>query len=182
MSKQFRFNAQKVFLTYPRTVKRISPEVLRRKLNEKAEVQDYLIAQERHVDGGYHLHAYVKFTSKLDTKDQRYFDVVYYGKNYHPNVQKPLKVHKLWEYIKKSGNYITNIAETRPRWLVALEDLDDKQEFLTFLMWEIGRLDNYAGYRTLRDLWDLKNDNTIQPTRSDQIRQRLVGKQADKYT
>jgi len=127
------------------------------RINQKAEVDQYLIAQEQHKDEGYHLHAYVKFTSKLDTKSQSYFDIKYYGKNYHPKIQKPRKVHKLWRYIKKDGSYITNIDETRPKWLVNLEDYSSEEEFLMETMWDINRIDNYSGYKTYRDLWTLKH-------------------------
>lgn len=48
--------------------------------------------------------------------------------------------------------------ETRPRWLVNLEDSGDNEEFLLATMWDVGRIDNYAGYRTYRDLWQLKLD------------------------
>lgn len=152
----FRFNAQKVFLTYSQVGKRFTPEVLLEAISAKAEVQDYLISQEEHADGGFHLHAYFKFTKKLDTKSQSFFDVPWYGKERHPNIQKPRSVHKIWDYIKKDKQYITNIQETRPVWKVLLDDAETEEEFLTGIMWQINRIDNYAGYKTLRDLRDLK--------------------------
>jgi hypothetical protein len=153
----FRFNAQKVFLTYAKTPKRLTPEILLAKISQKAEVESYLISQEQHKDGTYHLHAYIKFAKKLDTKSERFFDIEYYRKTYHPNIQKPRNLHKLWRYIKKEKKFFTNIDETRPKWLVLLEDTGSYEEFLEELMWEINRIDNYAGYKTLRDLYNLRN-------------------------
>lgn len=156
MPKQFRFNASRVFLTYSQTPKRFSSEVVLRKISEKAGVEEYLISQERHSDGGYHIYGYFKFTEKLDTRATDYFDLEYYRQGYHPNIQKVTKVWKLWDYIKKDKQYITNIVETRPTWLRILEDSNDLEEALTSIMWSVGRIDNYAGYRTLRDLLDMK--------------------------
>lgn len=159
IGKGFRFNRRSVFLTYSRTPLRLSPEVVLRKLSDLAEIEHYLISQEEHKEEGehmYHLHIYIKFRDKLDTKNSGFFDITYYGKNYHPNIQKPRKKHKLWRYIKKDKRYITNMDETRPKWEVILNDSESTEEFLTEVMWEIGRMDNYAGYKTLRDLWELK--------------------------
>lgn len=160
----FRFNAQKVFLTYSQTKKNMHPQWVLTQIKLKAEVEEYLISQERHEDGGYHIHAYFKFTKKLDTKNSRFFDVQYYRKGYHPNVQKPKSRYKLFRYIKKDKEYITNLDETRPPWKVLLEDASTHSEFLTELMWSLGRIDNYAGYRTLRDLADIKFNSPVKMT------------------
>lgn len=152
----FRFNAQKVFLTYSQTKKNMHPQWVLKQISAIAEIEEYLISQERHEDGGYHIHGYFKFTKKLDTKNPRFFDLAYYRKGYHPNIQKPKSRYKLFRYIKKDKQFITNIDETRPPWQVLLEETDNESDFLTELMWTIGRIDNYAGYRTLRDLATLK--------------------------
>lgn len=167
--KSFRFNSQKVFLTYPQTPRRLSQKKLLSLISAKADVEDYLICQEKHDEGGYHLHAYFKFTNKLDKKSANCFDISYYSKNFHPHIEKPKKIHKLWEYIKKDGEYITNIVETRPLWLKTIEDSGSKQEFLLKTMWEIGRIDNYAGYRTYMSLWDEKMKSELKVHGADQF-------------
>lgn len=131
-------------------------------ISERAGVKDYLIAQEQHKDGGYHIHAYFKFDKKLDRDGHKLFDVTYYRKDYVPNIQKPKSLHKVFRYIKKTGNYITNIEETRPAWLVLLEDSQTEEEFLYELMWKINRIDNYSGYRTLRDLFNILQEKGLQ--------------------
>lgn len=155
-SETFRFNAQKVFLTFSQTKKKQDEKWFLNTLKKKAEIQEYLIAQERHENGGYHVHAYLKFSTKLDTKNARFFDVKYYGKDYHPNIIKPKKLEHLYRYLKKDKKYITNIEETRPVWLQLLADSTSEKEFLIELMWKINRIDNYAGYKTLRDLAQMK--------------------------
>lgn len=121
----------------------------------KAGIDQYLIAQERHKDGGYHLHAYFKFDRKLDWNSAKCFNVKYY-KDYHPSIERIKHKWHMLKYIKKEGEYITNMSETRPPWLVLLEDSSTRLEFLEGLMWKINRIDNYAGYRTLTDLWQEK--------------------------
>lgn len=152
----YRFNAQHVFLTYAQTKKLQTPSKLLKVVGTRAEIEKYLISQERHVDGGYHLHAYLKFTKKLDRTSEGLFGWTYYNKLNLPHVQLPRTKHKLWAYIKKDKDFITNMDETRPRWLVNLEDSSDLEEFLLATMWDVNRIDNYAGYRTYRDLWQLK--------------------------
>lgn len=151
----FRFNAQTVYLTYSQTKQRMTPAWLLMQIATKAEVTEHLICQEQHKDGGYHLHAYFKFAKKLDTKSSKFFDIKYYS-SYHPNIQRVKKKWLLFKYIKKDGEYITNI-ETRPFWLEVLEDSESNIEFLKRLMWKIGRIDNYAGYKTLTELWEQKH-------------------------
>lgn len=153
----FRLNRTDVFLTYPRTPKNFNPQMVLSKLSEKAEVKNYCISQEKHSEAKrrpFHIHAYIEFENKIDTKNVGYFDLEYYKVNYHPNIQKPVHRHAVLRYIKKDGNFIENF-ETRPAWLVILEDYNtSKVEFLQETMWKINRLDNYAGYRTFRDLRD----------------------------
>ncbi len=155
MAPAFRFNATRVFLTYAQTNVKMTPEWLLSHISTKAEVKRYCISQERHVDGGYHLHSFFEFKTKLDTKSARFFDVKYY-REYHPNILKVTKEPMLLRYIKKQGEALENF-DTRPPWLVILEDTESETEFLTELMWKIGRIDNYSGYRTLRDLRDLRS-------------------------
>lgn len=134
----------------------MGPQWLLDQISAKADVQLYVVSQERHEDGGYHLHAYFKFSRKLDTRDSSFFDVKYY-RMYHPNIAKVTSLPLLLKYIKKAGDYLENF-DSRPVWLQLMEDSDSKPEFLENLMWRIGRFDNYAGYRTLRDLYDMKHE------------------------
>lgn len=162
MTDKFRFAASTVFLTYSQTPGKLTPDMLLAKISEKVGVEQYLIAQERHEDLGYHLHAYFKFDKKLDTRDPRFFDVKYY-RVYHPNVQRVKRKYSLWRYIKKSGSYITSGFESRPAWQVVLEDNDTEHDFLTDIMFRVGRLDNYAGYRSLIRLWEIKQEMRRSP-------------------
>lgn len=156
----FRFNASRVFLTYSDLPKRFSPDILYHKISEKAEVDQYLISQEMHQSGSFHLHGYFKFAEKQDTKDARFFDVSYYSVPRHPNIEPvkgPSEPFKLYRYIAKDPvSLVGNIEDIRPTWLRLLEDSKSYNEFLTETMWKLNRIDNYAGYKTYRDLADQK--------------------------
>ncbi len=149
-STKFRFNATRVFLTYSQTPPKLTMHKLLAMINAKAQVDDYLIAVEEHEKGGLHLHAYFKFSAKLNTTDYRYFDLKYWGKVHHPSIVKVTSLPELLKYIRKDGIFISNF-DYRPPWMLLLEAKTATQ-FLEALMYKLNRIDNYAGYRTIRDL------------------------------
>lgn len=160
-----RINRSDVFLTYGKVLPRMDPPFMLKKFQEIAGdygIEEYLISQEvGSLRQSHHIHAYLKFKKKFDLQDKdstKKFDFKYWGVNYHPNIQRPVQKFKLWRYIKKDKDYITNIDETRPRWLTLVEDCDNDLDFYTEVMWTVNRLDNYAGYSTLVKLWKIKSD------------------------
>ena len=153
----FRFNSQKVFLTYPQTPQTFDQERLLMEISQKADVQDYLISKEIHEDGGNHLHAYFKFQKKLDTRNVRYFDVEYYNKIHHPNIQKPKTTYKLYAYIKKEGNFITNMTETRPLGQILLEEDVSLEDACKIIYLDIGTHKSYIGWNAWLKAMTLKH-------------------------
>lgn len=157
----FRWERIDVYLTYSQTKQKMTPQWLLEEINQKAEIDKYLISQERHHDGGYHLHAWFKFLSKISTKNPRFFDVIYYKNPYHPTIRKPSKARAkqftLFKYIKKEGQYITNMDETRPKWKVLLDEIVDEDQFLEELLWMISDPRNYGFQTTLKQLWKMRN-------------------------
>lgn len=101
-SKTFRLQGKQFFLTYPQCEH--TKDELLHMLNEKAEVDNYLICRELHEDGNPHLHAYVSFKSKLSTRNPRYFDL--FGK--HGNYQTVRNKEKTIRYTMKGSDYISN--------------------------------------------------------------------------
>ncbi len=118
---KFRFARRKAFLTYPRTPKRLTPQVFLDKVTymlserpKKVGVDRYIISQELHKEGGskpMHLHAYLEFDNKLETENSRLFDMEYYNGTYHPKIEKKLINHyRVIRYIEKDPVLmITNI-------------------------------------------------------------------------
>jgi len=119
----FRFNAKNVFLTYPQCnlekefalehFKIIFPNGFK-----------HTIARERHADGGFHLHVLLCFNTKFSTRDERYFDIA----THHPNIQPSRSVKNTNNYIKKDGDFITDIPETGG-WLAALS-ASSREDFM----------------------------------------------------
>jgi len=96
-SDEFRLQTSTLFLTYPRCD--ISKETLLEKLQEVLSIADYAISKELHQDGTPHLHAFIKLSSKLNTRDPRYLDV----DGHHPNITRPRSIKAVVDYILKDG-------------------------------------------------------------------------------
>lgn len=112
--KSFRFNATSVFLTYPKFD--ISPEAFFGLWKSKipgTTILKHVISREEHKDGTFHLHAYFLFSKKIDTKNPRFFDV----EGHHPNIKVVTRTpDKVFAYIMKHGNYITDVDLVGSNW------------------------------------------------------------------
>lgn len=109
-AKEFRFNAVKVFLTYPQCGDLTWDDVLSYLNLLGNGLKEYAICSEVHQDGGNHIHCYAKWNKKLNTYNPRQFDV----KEVHPNIHKVKDVQGVIEYIMKEGNYKTQNIELFP--------------------------------------------------------------------
>ncbi len=95
------------FLTYSQVPEVFQKEGLKAHLESIGEVQDYVIAREKHADGGDHFHAYVKFKGDgVAPKDVLKFKWVDRTANAE-SCRSPKAVIK---YCKKDGDFISNIA------------------------------------------------------------------------
>lgn len=126
----FRLHAQSVFLTYPQCS--LEPEELLRHLQSAHNVDTYVISQEKHGDGNLHLHAYIRLVQKMNTTNQRVFDVC----GFHPNIQSARNTNSVIKYIKKHGNYISNLSDAdggsgeKRSWKQIMEESENQEEFL----------------------------------------------------
>ena len=59
----YRLNASQIFLTYAQCD--IEPVVMLEFLKRLVKIEEYIIAQEKHKDGGLHLHCYLKLEKKV---------------------------------------------------------------------------------------------------------------------
>lgn len=99
---QKRIQAKGWFLTWPQCS--AEKERCLEHLRSIAEVEEYIVAREKHEDGNYHLHAFVKYNKKVYWKKDKWdFD------EFHGNYQ----VAKCWKavekYVKKGEDFITSI-------------------------------------------------------------------------
>lgn len=90
------------FLTWPRCD--ISKDDALTILADKFNIQEYVICEEEHQDGGKHLHAFIKLEKAKRIKSNS-FDL----KSFHGHYEKAKCWRAVQEYCKKDGNYISNI-------------------------------------------------------------------------
>jgi len=109
--KKFRLATRGLYLTYsqcPATKEEALAAIQALAANKGWELIKYLVGQERHEDGGFHLHCFFKFHNKLDITNVRLFDLESDGIVYHPNIQGAHDERRVKGYCKKEGDYISN--------------------------------------------------------------------------
>jgi hypothetical protein len=79
---KFRLQSRSFFLTFPQCP--ASREQLAEALASKGKIEQGVIGQEAHASGDLHLHAYVKYDTKLHIRDPHYFDFLGYHGKYEP--------------------------------------------------------------------------------------------------
>lgn len=110
-AKQFRINAKKFFITYPRCS--LEPSVVLDFLKTKGRVVRYVVATEEHKEADKdgcddrHIHACVEYSHKMNIKDPRAFDI---GDGYHPNVQSVRNWAECSNYCRKEGRFIEEVS------------------------------------------------------------------------
>jgi len=103
MPPAFRFNAKRVFLTYPQCGDLTSARLCEY-LRDTRGAAWYCVGLEQHEDGGNHLHAYAEWLHRLDVREATYFDV----DGQHPNIQSVRNKTHVLKYVQKAGDYVGN--------------------------------------------------------------------------
>lgn len=92
MASSFRYDAKSIFLTYSQCpiAKEVMLEHLKARARPTATNQLFkaCIGQERHEDGGLHLHVCAWYTKKLNFRLADHMDIFDdAGNRYHPNIK-----------------------------------------------------------------------------------------------
>lgn len=130
----FRLNSRSVFLTYPKCP--LAPSCILESLQANAKygslMKEWWISQEEHADGDLHIHAYIKFSEKLDLRCNRSFDVTCGDTSitYHPNIQSPKQAKAVIAYVCKGGVFIHNQIFD---WSTAKNFVDRKRDWDSWL-------------------------------------------------
>jgi len=95
----FKFQARKVFLTYPRS--NLTKDELYTELHAAHPIKLAYICIENHEDGTPHLHAAITFEKKIVTRRPDVFDV----QGFHPNIQAVRNWNASVNYVKKDKDY-----------------------------------------------------------------------------
>lgn len=115
MIKRFRLNCKKVALTYPQCPEEWTKESVLMWYEEQMglNLEEYIIARERHEDGNPHFHVYLRVADKIDTKNCKYFDIDGHHGNYKGI---GTGVTQWMRYCRKDGDFIEKlIADGRTK-------------------------------------------------------------------
>ena len=106
-----------------------------------------IIAKEKHKDGGTHYHVLIKFSKKVDIRNQNYFDVL----QFHPNIQAVRHWGKTLNYIKKDGNFKEYGQIDKKVTSTNLPEFNDK---MTKLEWLTACFEHKVPYGYAQAMWE----------------------------
>lgn len=118
MQSKFRIRSLRLFLTYPQCpIKKEEALTLLENLAAgwQNKIKNYVIAEETHMDGSPHLHAYLQMDKVLETVRPDFADLKAINQmevmNYHGNYQSVRSVQNVIRYCAKKDDYITNFRD-----------------------------------------------------------------------
>lgn len=106
--KPFQKSGRHFFLTYAQCP--ITLDDIRKHLNTKVDMIEYVIAQEPHKDGNPHLHCYFKVRKRKTIHNSHYFDVSVGDNLYQPDIQVCRNHYAVINYCQKEGQYISTLG------------------------------------------------------------------------
>jgi hypothetical protein len=108
--KQFRLRGKKFFLTYSQLniteLEQAKNLILEQLVEKLPKINQYIIAEETHKDGGKHFHIYLEFNQRAEVFGQNYLDLEFEGIKYHGNYVTVKKKDECMRYVAKVGNFI----------------------------------------------------------------------------
>lgn len=108
-SGKYRLNSKNLFLTYPQCA--MEKEDALTILMTKLKIKNYIIGREQHKDGTPHLHAYLELEKKVDIRDPSKLDL----EEYHGNYQGCKNKWATMKYVRKGGDFITDMEDLEQR-------------------------------------------------------------------
>ena len=128
----FKISQKSYFITYPQCGELTKERVLQ--FFTLLGAEKYAICRELHQDGNPHIHALIVFEKKFNSRSSSIFDID--GK--HGKIE-PLKSQpKALEYVKKDGDFITNIEEEKKKrkYNQIIKECSKKKEFMEAVLEE----------------------------------------------
>lgn len=98
-SMTFRFNAKRLFATYPQA-NTLTKEEIYEFYKQSLLAKTCIIGEETHADSGRHFHVYVEWERPYCTRSARCFDI----RDYHPNCQSVRNKSAVINYVTKEDN------------------------------------------------------------------------------
>lgn len=95
----FKFDSASCFLTYPQST--LSHDEIVQHLRTLADIIWARVCTESHATEGTHQHVVCKFAKRVQSRNQRVFDV----NGRHPNIQRVRSIKHALEYVSKDGEF-----------------------------------------------------------------------------
>lgn len=115
LAMSFRINAKNIFLTYPQSTT-VPHGYLHQTLCDLPREKNVFSCREVHSEGGEHHHALLTYTDKFNLRNERYYDIEYAGRIFHPKIEAARDVGDCNRYIAKDGNTLGDpVATTSER-------------------------------------------------------------------
>lgn len=82
-------------------------------LEDSSRIEQYIVAQEKHKDGDFHIHVYLKLVKKVNISNCHWFDLVDEdrGVTFHGKYEGCRNVNAVMKYVVKDGNYVSSMSE-----------------------------------------------------------------------
>lgn len=141
-ARSFRFNRSNAFLTYPKCP--IDPSQFMSAFEFRDSVKLCFAKQEKHADSTDHLHVFVLFTKKLDSRNPRCFDLTISESRYHPNIKKTRgrgkeDIQGIYEYLCKDGGTPTVLAGSLNLFPTSKDFLKRSRDFDAWRVYQYSR-------------------------------------------
>jgi len=98
----FRLSAKYVFLTFPQSGA-LPHDALHQRLKLIANVDKVYSCREQHAEDGEHHHAIISGQRKFNIRNERYFDIEYGDRTFHPSIEAVRNLEQSNVYIGKDG-------------------------------------------------------------------------------
>lgn len=143
----FKFDSASCFLTYPQS--HLTWQQIADHLQTLGDILWARICQETHQDGNPHQHVVCKWTKRVQSRNQRIFDI----QGQHPNIQPIRSIKHAVAYVSKDGEFhdigTVPCADSNTDWLAAAATLSEGdyyklacKERLSFMyaqkFWQLG--------------------------------------------
>lgn len=151
----FKFDSATAFLTYPHS--ELTHDQIHGHLGTVATIVWARIATERHADGSDHQHAVVKWDKRVQSKNERLFDI----EGRHPNIQSIRSVKRAIDYVSKDGQFTdygtipSGKANSDTDWVAAATEMEEAEYLGAALQARVPFM--YA-----KRFWELANKQTTE--------------------
>lgn len=131
-NNKFRISGKRYFLTYAQCGV-TKEECLHQIQSRYPQLKYWIVSQEKHQDGSFHLHAVFEFATRFQTRNERCFDLLQENgsKSYHPNIKTIGTAHKdiqlVSQYVmKEDKSPLTNITDLETYFRLSQKETKDE--------------------------------------------------------